>query len=155
MPAEVSLLSAARAGQRSNEHLMQVYEACSAREEELLVARQGLNGDTLIKLRDAQERAALESFDQRTCERTVAALYKTGQAQVPTLLLAHSEAHGARASFRDDPRWQQNDGRSRVKSSARSTPRRCRFWRERTLPCRSSIWDLRCTKSSNSSSKAG
>lgn len=84
---------------------MQVYEACSSKDEELLAARQGLAGNALIKLRDAQEREALESFDQRVCDRAAAALAETGQAQVPTLVLAYSEARGLRASFRDDPRW--------------------------------------------------
>jgi len=47
----------------------------------------------------------LESFDQRVCDRTAAALVKTNQVQVPTLVLSHFEAHGSPANFRDDPRW--------------------------------------------------
>lgn len=105
IPAEVSLLDAATAGQRNNEHLTQVYEACSAREDEFLGARKGLEGKEMVKLRDAQEREVLESFDHRVCDRTAAALAKTGQVQVPTLVLAHFEARGSPANFRDDSRW--------------------------------------------------
>ncbi len=105
VPADVSLLTAATAGQRSNEHLTQIYEACSAREQEFLSARHGLGGKEVVKLRDAQEREVLESFDQLVCNRTVAALAKTDQVQVPTLVLTHFEAHGERTQFRDDPRW--------------------------------------------------
>lgn len=105
IPAEVSLLDAATAGQRNNEHLTQIYEACSAREGEFLSPRKGLEGKEMVKLRDAQEREVLESFDQRVCDRTAAALAKTGQVQVPTLVLAHFEARGSPANFRDDSRW--------------------------------------------------
>lgn len=105
IPAEVGLLAAATAGQRSAEHLMQVYEACSAKEKQLLGARKGLAGNEIVKLRDAQEREVLESFDQLVCDRTAAALAKTNQVQVPTLVLSHFEAHGDHAKFRDDQRW--------------------------------------------------
>lgn len=105
IPGEVSLLDAATAGQRSNEHLTQVYEACSAREKPLLAARKGLDGNAIVKLRDAQEGEVLESFEQSVCDRTAAALARTGQVQVPTLVLAHFDARGSRTNFRDDKRW--------------------------------------------------
>lgn len=105
IPAEVSLLAAATAGQRSSEHLMQVYEACSAKEKQLLGARKGLDGKEIVKLRDAQEREVLESFDQLLCDQAAAALAKTDQVQVPTLVLSHFELPGSPANFRDDPRW--------------------------------------------------
>lgn len=105
IPGEVSVLAAAAAGQRSAEHLMQVYEACSAKEKQFLGARKGLDGKEIVKLRDAQEREVLESFDQLVCDRTSAALAKTDQVQVPTLVLSHFELPGSPANFRDDPRW--------------------------------------------------
>ncbi len=104
-PAEISLLTAARGGLRSNEHLMQVYEACSKRESQFLAARKGLSGDEITKLRDAQEREVLESFDEATCEGLAAELARTGQVQVPTLVLPKNEARRDRAQFRDDRRW--------------------------------------------------
>jgi imidazolonepropionase-like amidohydrolase len=105
IPAEVSLLDAATAGQRSNEHLTQVYEACSAREKHFLDTRKGLDGKEIVNLRDEQEREALDSFDQPICDRTATALAKLDQVQVPTLVLAHSEGRGSSTNFRDDPRW--------------------------------------------------
>lgn len=94
IPGEVSLLETGNAGQRSNEHLTQIYEACSAREKQFLGPRKGLEGREIVRLRDAQEPEVLESFDQRVCDRTAAALAKTDQVQVPTLVLSHFE--GAR-----------------------------------------------------------
>jgi imidazolonepropionase-like amidohydrolase len=105
IPAEVSLLTAAKAGQRTNEHLTQVYEACSTKEKQFLATRRGLSGKEIVALREAQEREVLKTFDQRLCDRMAAALARTGQVQVPTLVLSHFEARGARAQFRDDPRW--------------------------------------------------
>ena len=105
IPAEVGLLEAATAGQRSNEHLTQVYEACSSKEKEWLGARKDLANKDLMKLRETQETPVLESFDQSTCDRTAAALARTKQAQVPTLVLPFFEAQGAPKNFRDDARW--------------------------------------------------
>lgn len=105
IPSEVSLLDAATAGQRSNEHLTQVYEACSANEMAWLAARKGLTGEKIVELRDAQEQAVLESFDSVACDRIAPALAKTGQVQVPTLVLPYFEARGSSTNFRDDPRW--------------------------------------------------
>ncbi len=53
----------------------------------------------------AQERDVLESFDQATCDRVAAALSRTPQVQVPTLVLPYFEANGLAAEMRDDPRW--------------------------------------------------
>lgn len=105
IPAEVSLLEAATAGQRSNEHLTQVYEACSPREKEWLDARKRVKDNELVKLRETQDREVLESFDQSVCDRTAAALAKTAQVQVPTLVLSYFEAQGFPKNFREDPRW--------------------------------------------------
>jgi imidazolonepropionase-like amidohydrolase len=104
IPAEVSLLEAATAGQRSNEHLTQVYEACSAREKEWLDARKKVKDKELEQLRETQERKVLEGFDQSVCDRTSAVLAKTAMVQVPTLVLPFFESRGSPANFRDDPR---------------------------------------------------
>jgi hypothetical protein len=99
IPAEVGLFEAATAGQRSNEHLTQAYEACSAREKEWLDARKKVKGKELEQLRETQEREVLESFDQSVCDRTVAALAKTEQVQIPTLVLSYFEAQGFPKDF--------------------------------------------------------
>jgi adenine deaminase len=105
VPAEVTLLESAAAGQRSNEHLTQLYEACSTVEARSLRARKGRDGDTIVKLRDAQEREVLASFDQLACERTATALANAQQAQVATLVLSHFEARGPRADYAGDARF--------------------------------------------------
>jgi imidazolonepropionase-like amidohydrolase len=105
IPAAMTLLVAARAGQCSNEHLTQVYEACSSSEARSVRARRGLDGRRVVQLSDAQERDVLENFDQRVCDRTAASLAATAQAQVPTLVLPHFEVRGSAKNFRDDPRW--------------------------------------------------
>ena len=104
IPAEVSALTAAKAGQRSNEHLTQIYEACTPNEKEFLAKRRDLGGDA-VKVRDAQEEEVLQSFDATVCLETAKALAKTAQVQVPTLVLPHFETRGPRKQFRNDPRW--------------------------------------------------
>jgi imidazolonepropionase-like amidohydrolase len=105
IPAEVTVVAAAKAGQESNEHLTQIYEACSRNEKKFLAKRHGLGGNEAVKLRDAQEQEVLESFEPRVCEETAKTLALTRQVQVPTLVLAYFEAGGARKQFRTDPRW--------------------------------------------------
>ena len=105
IPPDVSLLEAGTAGHRSNEHLTQVYEACSPRETEWLEARKKLPDKELRNLRETQEREVLESFDQSACDRSATALAKTDQVQVPTLVLPHFEAKGSPKNFREDPLW--------------------------------------------------
>jgi imidazolonepropionase-like amidohydrolase len=104
VPAGVALLNAAAQGQRTAEHLMQAYEACSSREDALLQARVGLTGAALVELRDAQEARALDGFERRACTRVARRLAASGQWQVPTMVLAWTEAHRA-ASLDADPRW--------------------------------------------------
>jgi imidazolonepropionase-like amidohydrolase len=104
-PAGLSLLSAAAAGLRSNEHLMQAYEACSSMETGLLAERAGLDGEALVGRRDAQEATALSSFDRKTCRRLSEALAATGQSQVPTLVLANEDTLAKSGTPDADPRW--------------------------------------------------
>ena len=103
-PAGMSLLASADGGQRSDEHLMQAYEACSSIEAQLLAERRGLEGEALTAKRDAQEARALAAFDRDICRRVAKALAATGQAQVPTLVLANEDALQA-GTPGTDPRW--------------------------------------------------
>jgi imidazolonepropionase-like amidohydrolase len=105
VPAGVPLLVAAKAGQRTDEHLMQAYEACSSIETALLDERRNLQGSALAAQRDAQEARALDAFSQDTCARVGKALAMTGQVQVPTLVLAHGEATRDTHSLAADSRW--------------------------------------------------
>lgn len=105
VPVKVGLLEAARAGQRSDEHLTQVYEACAPQERQLLAARSDLASAEAVRLRDQQERAVLDSFSPKLCARIAAQLAATRQVQVPTLVLPHAEAATPRRDFREDRRW--------------------------------------------------
>ena len=105
VPAGVTLLDAANAGQRSNEHLMQAYEACSSVELQLLGERRDLEGDALEAKRDAQEARALAAFDPRICRRVAKTLAATGQVQVPTLVLANEDSMQQHLPPSADPRW--------------------------------------------------
>lgn len=105
VPASITLLDAATQGQRTAEHLMQAYEACSSIEGPLMDERSGLSGDALTALRDAQEARALAAFDRDTCRRVARRLAATAQWQVPTLALPWAEAHRGRMRAEDDPRW--------------------------------------------------
>jgi imidazolonepropionase-like amidohydrolase len=104
VPAGVSALAAAEAGERSEEHLMQVFEACSTIERSTLEARGGLAGSALVAHRDADEARVLAAFDAPTCDRMAHALARTGEAQVPTLVLDYVESK-PRDDFSRDPRW--------------------------------------------------
>lgn len=104
VPASVTLLEAAARGQRTDEHLMQAYEACSSIEGALMHERVGLAGDALATLRDTQESRSLDAFDRGTCARVARRLAASGQWQVPTLVLPWVETHRGAAPDAD-PRW--------------------------------------------------
>jgi imidazolonepropionase-like amidohydrolase len=106
VPAGVSALAAAEAGQRSEEHLMQVFEACSTIEQSTHEARSGLEGEALVARRDADEASVLAAFDARTCDRAAQALAHAGEVQVPTLVLDYVESKARDADPARDPRWQ-------------------------------------------------
>ncbi len=130
VPASLSLLDDAAAGQRSNEHLTQAYEACSPIESSLLDDRRGLDADTLTARRDAQEAQTLAAFDPRTCARVARALAATGQAQVPTLVLdpallaAAPAADPRRRTLRADERTRWERILASVTSEDRALARR-------------------------------
>jgi len=118
VPAGVTLLDAAARGQRSSEHLMQAYEACSSIETQLLDERTDLQGDALVERRDAQEARALAAFDQATCRQVAKTLAASGHAQVPTLVLANEDSLDS-SSMRADSRWRylRADERARWQNS--------------------------------------
>jgi len=105
VPATVTLIDAARAGQRTAEHLMQAYEACSSVEDKVIALRVGLAGDAAVELRDQQEREVLEKFDRSTCLKKAQVVAQTRQAEVPTLVLSRFETVPAGSDFSTDPRW--------------------------------------------------
>lgn len=105
VPAQVPLVEAAVAGQRSNEHLTQAFEACSSIGERLLDARRGAPAKAIDGLFQAQDAATLNTFDRTVCRRTARALAPTGMAQVPTLVLPDVESRRIVPPPDADPRW--------------------------------------------------
>lgn len=104
VPASLAVLDAARSGLRSNEHLMQVFEACTPQEADWLASRGRADITDAAALRDAQESSVLASFDRKRCALQMRALAATGQMQVPTLALFAAEFRMA-APYASDPRW--------------------------------------------------
>jgi len=115
VPAGISVLAAAQAGQRTDEHLTQIFESCSTIERAVFDERHGLEGEALVARSDAQESRVLEAFDQPACDHVAAALAKSGQAQVPTLVLPYEESKPAGRAPANDSRWKylRTDERTR------------------------------------------
>lgn len=105
VPAGVPVRTAATAGQSTDEHLTQVFEACTAIEQQMIDERGGLAGDALVERNDAQEPRVLDAYDQRACDRVAHALAATRQVQVPTLVLPWVESKPADPAMARDPRW--------------------------------------------------
>lgn len=115
VPAQVSLLAAARAGQRGDEHLMQVFEACTASEARWLAERRGKRGAELAALQELEEPLVLEAFDEARCDEVARQVAATGQVHAPTLVLPFVEqALGARRP-EDDPLWRQLSAREQAR----------------------------------------
>ena len=90
VPLRVRAVAAARAGQRTNEHLQQVREACTTIEDRLIEERQAFYGNPYDDeaewpFLDAQVHDTSAAFDEPTCTRVARALAEAGQWQVPTL----------------------------------------------------------------------
>lgn len=105
VPAAVTLVEAARAGQGTAEHLMQAYEACSSVGSEMIASRRDVAGEAAVELRDRQEREILETFDHSRCMQIARTVSQTRQAQVPTLVLSRFETVPPGTIFTDDARW--------------------------------------------------
>jgi imidazolonepropionase-like amidohydrolase len=102
-PAQLALLDTA-GGLASNEHLMQLPEACSDDESMLLQQRRGRSAAPTAAEEEAEELQVLQDFDAGRCRRVAAALAATGQVQVPTLVLAHTEFTQHARPAGSDPR---------------------------------------------------
>jgi imidazolonepropionase-like amidohydrolase len=105
VPVSITLQTAAETGQRSGEHLTQAYEACSTFEARLIAARVDLADAALDAVRAAQDARMLDAFDEATCMRVATSLARSGQAQVPTLVLPWRESIRTDAAPESDPRW--------------------------------------------------
>ncbi len=104
VPTQVAWQEAALAGQRTVEHLMQTFEACSSIETRVLASRRDLDGDASVSLRDTQEREVLSRFDTARCRRAAKTVAATHQYQTPTLVLNYFESKPS-TDFTLDYRW--------------------------------------------------
>lgn len=91
VPLRVRATEAARAGQRTNEHLQQVREACTPIEDRLMEERETFydrpyDEEAEWPFLDAQVHRTAAEFDEPTCVRVAGALAEAGQWQVPTLV---------------------------------------------------------------------
>jgi imidazolonepropionase-like amidohydrolase len=124
VPAGVAAVAAAESGQRSEEHLMQVFEACSTAGAAAIAGRRDLSGEELVARGDADEARVLAAYDARTCARAAQALAASGTVEVPTLVLDEMESRPVYTAFRDDARWRylREDERARWVRIAKTIP---------------------------------
>jgi hypothetical protein len=94
IPVQVSVLESLRAGQRTNEHLYQIREACTPIERQLIDERrqfythvkpQTKGTDAEFAFLDKQVHRTAMAYDEQTCLAVARALAEAGQWQVPTL----------------------------------------------------------------------
>lgn len=91
IPLRVSAREAADAGQRSNEHLLQIQEACSSHAEDILEERARFYAGTYSAdeedvLLDRQLALAIDTRDAQACASVLRYLGRRGLWQVPTLV---------------------------------------------------------------------
>lgn len=101
-PLLVRAADAAQAGQRTNEHLYQVREACTQGEGSFISEREALYAEPYdteeeYALLDAHVHRAAAAYDEAVCERTAHLLAEAGQWQVPTLVNEHRWFLGVRS----------------------------------------------------------
>jgi imidazolonepropionase-like amidohydrolase len=101
VPEAVSPLEAAEAGQRSQEHLINIMLACSTEEEALRAERvrimnsSQLSGEERLRLLGFPKPEGLfDTYNPEKAETLFATFVRTGTWQVPTLALYNGFAHG-------------------------------------------------------------
>jgi len=109
IPLRVSAGEAAAAGQRSNEHLQQVREACSTLERQILQERERLYSGPFtaaedVSLWDRHEQIRAETYDDETCEAAARRLAAGPLWQVPTLVNERRYFLGSPEGYERDPR---------------------------------------------------
>jgi amidohydrolase family protein len=109
VPEEVSPAEAAEAGQRSQEHLINILLACSTQEEALRAERarvmysDRISGEERLRLLGfPQPEGLFDTYSPEKAARLFATFVRTGTWQVPTLALLHGFAYGD--DFVKDPR---------------------------------------------------
>jgi hypothetical protein len=111
VPEAVSPLEAAEAGQRSQEHLINILLACSTNEEALRAERlrvmndTEISGEARLRIIGFPDPAGLfDTYDKEKAAKLFEAFVKNGTWQTPTLALLHGFAYGD--DLVKDPRLQ-------------------------------------------------
>jgi hypothetical protein len=111
VPEAISPLEASEAGQRSQEHLINILEACSTKEDELRAARVSMMLDRSIsgeqRLRDLAFPDSVEldkTYSEEKATQLFRAFVKNGTWQTPTLALLEGFAKMRDEDFIHDPR---------------------------------------------------
>jgi hypothetical protein len=107
-PEEVSPLEASEAGQRSEEHLIDILLECSTREQELRKDRVSMMLSDQITGEERMRQLAFPPFDEDYSEdkaqKLFAAFVKNGTWHAPTLVLLEGFARASDDDFVNDPR---------------------------------------------------
>ena len=111
VPEAVSPLEASDAGQRSEEHLINILLACSTREDELRAARvammldRSISGEQRLRELAFPDSAALdETYSEEKAALLFRTFVKNGTWHTPTLALLEGFAHMRDEDFVHDPR---------------------------------------------------
>jgi hypothetical protein len=113
VPEEVSPLEAALAGQRSQEHLLSILEACSTREDELRAKRvaamldKSMSGEARMRLLAFENPEDLiDSYSEQKASVLFQTFVRNGVWQTPTLVILSGFARARDDDFVHDPRRQ-------------------------------------------------
>jgi hypothetical protein len=108
VPTLVRAADAARAGQRSMEHLIGVLTGCSAAEEEILADWRRIlgGGDMAVIIAQFMQpvRRALDTQDEIKCRHLMELFVEHGTWQVPTLVSLRGKAYLRELAAEGDPR---------------------------------------------------
>jgi hypothetical protein len=109
VPEEVSPAEASAAGQRSQEHLINILLACSTREDELRAARiEVMNSNSISgeeRLRELgfpNPEGLFDTYSEEKCQTLFQTFVRNGTWHTPTLVVLKGFAHGD--DFANDPR---------------------------------------------------
>lgn len=105
VPEAVSPLEASNAGQRSQEHLINILLACSANEDALHAERLRISGDASLSsdarlriLSFPDPKGLFDTYSPEKAANLFAAFVRNGTWQTPTLALFHGFAYGEELS---------------------------------------------------------
>lgn len=109
IPTLVRAEEALAAGQRTAEHLLQIRESCSSREDEILRERTQLHARPYTMVEDdslweRHEQIKTETFDRARCVEVARRLAAGSMWQVPTLVNERRWYYGSAPEYRQDAR---------------------------------------------------